>query len=129
MYIPMEVDDMKQSILMLIKNNLKKCLIILSLISALDVTAFVIALGDSSAVCISSFLAFMIAIYTISNVGGAKFGRLFHMHIFRGHYLKKHNKEKLYQTSCLRYIAVLLPISTVWSIANVILGIITKNMG
>ena len=117
---------MKQSILTLINNNLGKCLIILFLISALDVTAIFIALGYSFAVCISSFLAFMIAIYTISNVSGAKFGRLFNMHIFRGHYLKKHNKENLYQTSCLRYIAVLLPISTVWSIANVILGIITR---
>ena len=117
---------MKQSILTLINNNLKKCLIILFLIFALDVIAFFIALGYSSAVCISSFLAFMVDIYAISNVSGAKFGRLFNMHIFRGHYLKKHNKENLYQTSCLRYIAVLLPINSVWSIANIILGIITR---
>ena len=126
MYITLEVNNMKQSILTLINNNLKKCLIILFLISALDVIAFFIALGYSSAVCFSSFLAFMVNIYAISNVSGAKFGRLFNMHIFRVHYLKKHNKENLYQTSCLRYIAVLLPISSVWSIANIILGIITR---
>ena len=110
---------MKHSILKLINNNLKKCLIILILISVLDIIAFVIALSYSSAVCLSSFLAFIIAIYTISNVSGAKFGRLFNMHIFRWYYLKKHDKESTYQISCLKYIAVLLPISTIWSIVNV----------
>ena len=111
---------MKQSILTLINNNLKKCLIILILISVLDIIAFVIALSYSSAVCVSSFLALMAAIYTISNVSGAKFGRLFNMHIFRWYYLKKHDKESTYQKSCLKYIAVLLPISTIWSIVNAI---------
>ena len=66
---------MKQSILALINNNLKKCLIILFLISALDVIAFFIALGYSSAVCISSFLAFMVDIMQFQmlaerNLGG-----------------------------------------------------------
>jgi hypothetical protein len=117
---------MKQGILTLINNNLKKCLIILILISALDVTSFIIVLGYSSAIGVSSFLALMIAIYTISNVSGAKFGRLFNMHNIRWHYLKKHDKESTYQTSCLKYIAVLFPISAIWSIVNVIVAIVTK---
>ena len=54
---------MKKSILTLINNSLKKCLIILILISVLNVTAFILALDYSSAVCISSFLSYMIAIY------------------------------------------------------------------
>ena len=54
---------MKKSILTLINNNLKKCLIILILISVLNVAASILALRYSSAVCISSFLSFMIAIY------------------------------------------------------------------
>ena len=110
---------MKKSILTLINNSLKKCLIILILISVLNITAFILALGYSSAICTLSFLSCMIAIYTISNVSGAKFGRLFNMHIFRWYYLKKHDKESTYQISCLKYIAVLLPISTIWSIVNV----------
>ena len=117
---------MKQSILALINNNLKKCLIILILVSILDVAAFVIALGYSSAVCASSFLAYMTAIYTISNVSGAKFGRLFNMHIIRWYYLKNHDKESTYQISCLKYIAVLLPISAMWSIVNAFVAIVTK---
>ena len=117
---------MKQSILALINNNLKKCLIILILVSILDVSAFVIALGYSSIVCYSSFWAYMFAIYTISNVSGAKFGRRFNMHIIRWYYLKKHNKESTYQISCLKYIAVLLPISAIWSIVNIFIAIITS---
>ena len=117
---------MKQSILTLINNNLKKCLIILIFISVLDVTAFVIALSYSSAVCVSSFLALMAAIYTISNVSGAKFGRLFNMHIIRWYYLKNHDKESAYQTSCLKYISVLLPVSVIWSIVNVFVAVGTR---
>ena len=115
---------MKQDILALIRTNLKKCLAILLLLVVLDGLAFVVALGNSSAVCISSFLAFMIAIYTISNISGAKHGRLLGMHILRGYYLRKHNKEDLYATGCLKYIAVLLPVSAVWSLVNVVLAII-----
>ena len=110
---------MKQSILTLINNNLKKCLVILILISVLDVTALFIALGYSSAVCWSSMAAYLIAVYSISNVVGAKNGRSFNMHIIRWHYLKNHDKESTYQTSCLKYLSVLLPISAIWCIVNV----------
>ena len=96
------------------------------LISVLDVAAFVIALGYSSAVCASSYLALMIAIYTISNVSGAKFGRLFNMHIIRWHYLKNHDKESTYQISCIKYIAVLLPISAIWCVVNAFVAIVIK---
>ena len=117
---------MKKGILTQIINNLKKCLIILISISVLNVTAFVVALGYSFAVCVSSFLAFMITIYIISNVIGAKFGRLFNMHIIRWHYLKNHDKVNTYQTSCLKYIAILLPVGAVWSIVNVCLAIVSR---
>ena len=120
---------MKQSILTLINNNLKKCLVILILISVLDVAAFVIALDYSSAVCFSSFLALMIAVYTISNVTGAKNGRLFNMHILRWHCLKKHDKESTYQMSCLKYVAVLLPVSAIWCIVNAFVAIATRFIG
>ena len=116
---------MKKSILTLINNNLEKCLIILVLISVLNFTALILALGYSSAVGISSYLSFMIALYAISNVIGAKFGRLFNMHIIRWHYLRNHDKENTYQTSCLKYIAILLPVSAVWSIVNICLAIVS----
>ena len=117
---------MKKSILTLINNNLKKCLIILILISVLNVAASILALRYSSAVYISSFLSFMIAIYAISNVSGAKFGRLFNMHIIRWHYLRNHDKENTYQTSCLKYIAILLPVSAVWSVVNICVAIVSR---
>ena len=117
---------MKKSILTLINNNLKKCLIILILISVLNITAFILAFGYSSAICTLSFLSCMIAIYTISNVSGAKFGRLFNMHIIRWHYLRNYDKENTYQTSCLKYIAILLPVSAVWSVVNICLAMVSR---
>ena len=117
---------MKKSILTLINKNLWKFLIILIFITVLDVTAGYIALSYSSAVVYSSFLASMTAIYTISNVSGAKFGRSFNMHIIRWYYLKKHDKESTYHTSCLKYISVLLPVSVIWSIVNVFVAVGTR---
>ena len=117
---------MKQRVLLFINKNLKKCLIISILISALDVIAFVIATGHSIAICVSSFSGYMTAIYAISNISGAEFGRKFNMHIFRWHYLKKHNKKDTYKTNCLKYVAVLFPVTVLWSITNIILAIITK---
>ena len=118
---------MKQSVIAFVNRNLKKCAIALILISVLDVVVYFAALGHSSAVCVSSFLACAVAIYAITNVSGAKYGRTFNAHIFRWYYFRAHDKEHLYQTSCLKYVAVLLPISIVWSIVNVVLVIIVRS--
>ena len=123
-----KVDNMKQNVFALINNNLKTCLLILILAAVLDISAFVVALGYSSILCISSLLAYMFAIYAISNVIGAKFGRLFNTHIIRWHYLRKHNKARTYQAGCLKYIAVMLPVSAIWSIVNIFAAIVSRNI-
>jgi hypothetical protein len=68
---------------------------------------------------VSSFFSILFAIYVLSNVTGAKFGRRFNMHIFRWLWLKKHDRESEYEDICIKYICILFPISCCWTLINV----------
>lgn len=80
--------------------------------------------GAFSAHISSSLISFLFALYAISNITGAKYGRLFNMHIIRWYILREKDRENEYTTICLKYIAVMLPISVLWSIFNLLFAII-----
>ena len=113
-------------ILNVIQANLKICFIFLIISAGLNVISFIINVygGCFAAPLISSQLSFVFAIYAISNVAGAKYGRLFNMHTIRWHILREKDRENEYTTICLKYIAVMLPICVIWSIFNLLFTII-----
>ena len=113
-------------ILNVIQANLKICFIFLIISAGLSVISSIINVygGCFAAPLISSQLSFVFAIYAITNIVGAKYGRLFNMHTIRWYILREKDRENEYDTICLKYIAVMLPISVVWSALNLLFTII-----
>ncbi len=112
-------------ILSFIKNNLYKLLVFLIIASLLNIAAFVMALERSNALAFSAFFCASLALYAFTNIGGARRGApQFNAHLIRRYWLRKRDKEAQYEQSCLKYLAVLLPLVTVWAIFNFVLAII-----
>ena len=112
-------------ILNIINANLIKCLVILIVSAHVNIISGVICvIGSFSALAFSSLFSFGFSLYAISNVVGAKYGKLFNMHTIRYHILREKDRESEYGTSCLKYIAVMLPISVIWSTINLVYAII-----
>ena len=113
-------------ILNIIQANLKICLFFLIISAGLNVISSIINVygGCFAAPLISSQLSFVFAIYAITNIVGAKYGRLFNMHTIRWYILREKDRENEYSTICLKHIAVTLPVSVIWSAFNLLFIII-----
>ena len=118
---------MKSKILNLIAKNINAIFICLTCVAIINMIFGVIGISmQVSSLVILSLLSFLFAIYTASNIGGYKFGHRFNVHKIRWWWLKKHNQEEEYQTVCLSYLLVTLPISLVLSFVN--LGFAIYNL-
>ena len=106
------------------EKNLNKALIVLILACIVNFVSEIICIFNDSAISFSPFLAFAFTLSAISNVIGAKNGETFNVHIFRRMWLRDHDKESEYEEICLKYVAVMVPISVLWSITNFMLAVV-----
>ena len=106
------------------EKNLNKALIVLILALLSNIVSAVICVISDSYLYLSAFFAITFIAAAISNVIGAKNGETFNVHIFRRMWLRDHDKESEYEEICLKYVAVMVPISVLWSITNFMLAVV-----
>ena len=111
-------------ILIYTEKNLNKALIVLILALLSNIVSAVICVISDSYLYLSAFFAITFIAAAISNVIGAKNGETFNVHIFRRMWLRDYDKESEYEEICLKYVAVMVPISVLWSITNFMLAVV-----